>query len=153
MATSKEISMKMTSRTFLRLAGIAAIGFAFVATPARAESLTAAFTLPYEVQWGKAVLPPGAYTMTFESRQGAALVRSSTGAGRAFVIPMTINKAMDDQPTALLVVPTEDGHDVLFLNLPEANLSFGYRLSRKPGVKVSGKLEPSEAVAAQIAQK
>ena len=59
--------MKKARLTFLKLAVAAAIVTGVSVGSARAQSLKATFTLPYEVQWGKAVLPAGPYTVTAPS--------------------------------------------------------------------------------------
>lgn len=136
---------KMTSLTFLKLA-VAASAICLSVSSASAESLNASFTLPFEVHWGKAVLPAGPYTITFDSLYGPALVRAGTE-GRALVMPVTISEAMKDQPSALVVTRIENGYDVRYLNLREANVSFGYRLFKESERKVVGKIDKPEAVA------
>jgi hypothetical protein len=137
--------MKMTGLTFLKLA-VAAIAICLSVSSASAESLNASFTLPFEVHWGKAVLPAGAYTITFETRYGPALVRAGNGHGRALVMPVTVSQAAKDQPSALVVTRIENGYDVRYLNLREANVSFGYRLANESQRNVLGKVDKPEAV-------
>jgi hypothetical protein len=144
--------MKSTNSTFLKLAMMAAIGLGLSVSSASAQSVKASFTLPNEVHWGKATLPAGPYTITLSGTQGPALVRSSTGEGRALVIPVTVNEAISDKPSGLLLTAVENGYDVRYLNLREVNKSFGYRLSKKSD-PVVGKLVKPEVVATQLAQK
>lgn len=122
--------MKKTSLTVLKLSAVALIAIGFSAGRASAQSLTASFTLPYEVSWGKSTLPAGAYTITFDNPRGPALVRSVTGEGRALVVATTVNRAMSDQPTSLVLSRSESGHDVRILNLREANLSLAYGFAK-----------------------
>jgi hypothetical protein len=120
--------MKKTSFTFLKLALAAAIAICLSVTSASAQSLKAAFTLPYEVHWGMAVLPAGSYTITFDSPSGPAIVRTRTGGSGVLLMPVTTDQAMNDQPDGLIVTTTENGHIVRYLNLREANVSIGYHL-------------------------
>ena len=145
--------MKKTSLTFLKLAVAAAIAICLSVSSASAQSLKGSFTLPYEVHWGKAVLPAGPYTITFDSLRGPAIVRTSTGEGRALLTPVTTDKAMNDQPSALLITRIENEHVVRYLNLREANVSFVYRPFTKSERKLVGKIDEPEAVAILMAQK
>ena len=103
---------KKISLAFLKLSFAAAIAIGFSAKPASAQSVTASFTLPYEVSWGKSTLKAGDYTITVDNPRRPALVRSLTGEGLALVVPMTVNKAIVDQPTSLILSRTESGHGV-----------------------------------------
>jgi hypothetical protein len=145
--------MKKTSLTFLKLAVAVAIAICLSVSSASAQSLKGSFTLPYEVHWGKAVLPAGPYTITFDSLRGPAIVRTRTGEGRALVMPVTTDKAMNDQPSALLITRIENEHFVRYLNLRDANVSFVYRPFTKSERKVVGKIDEPEAVAILMARK
>jgi hypothetical protein len=145
--------MKKARLTFLKLAVAAAIVTCVSVGSASAQSLKATFTLPYDVQWGKSVLPAGPYTVTFDSLRGPAIVRTSTGAGRAIVMPVTLDKAMKDQPTALLISKIENQRVVRYLNLREADTSFVYRPFTKSERTLVGQLDESEVVPIRMAQK
>ena len=145
--------MKKTSLTFLKLAVAAAIAICLSVSSASAQSLKATFTLPYEVQWGKAVLPAGPYTITFDRLSGPAIIRNRTGGGGVLVMPVTTGQAMNDQPSGLIVTATENEHIVRYLNLREANVSLGYRLFSKSERKLVGKVVEPEAVAILMARK
>ena len=145
--------MMKTSLTFLKLAVAAAIAICLSVNVASAQSLKGTFTLPYDVQWGKAVLPAGPYTVTFDSLHRPAIVRTSTGAGRAIVMALSVGKAMKDQPSALLVTKVENEHVVRYLNIREADASFAYRPFTNSERKLAGKIDESEAVAVLMAQK
>lgn len=80
-------------------------------------------------------------------------VRASTGEGRALVIPVTVSPANVDEPSGLVVAVVENRYDVLYLNLREANLSFGYRFSKKSERKVAETAAQPKVVAAQLAEK
>jgi hypothetical protein len=150
--SSKEVLMEKTSLSFLKLAVAAVIALCVSVTSASAESLKATFTLPYEVHWGKAVLAPGPYTITFDSLSGPAIVRTSAGGGRVIVIPKTTGQAMNDQPSALIVTATESGHTVRYLNLREVNVSLGYHVFTKAERNLGRKAAGPEAVSILMAR-
>jgi len=145
--------MKKSRLTFLKLAVAAAIVTGVSVGPASAQSLKGTFTLPYEVQWGKAVLPAGPYTITFDTLHGPAIVRTSTGEGRAIVMARIVDKAMKDQPSELLVTKIENQRVVRTLNLREAGVTFVYRPFTKSERKLVGKVDESEALPILMAQK
>ena len=77
--------MMKTSLTFLKLAVAAAIAICLSVNVASAQSLKGTFTLPYDVQWGKAVLPAGPYKVTFDSSYptgGEAVTAGNFGLGK-----------------------------------------------------------------------
>ena len=145
--------MEKTSRTFVKLAVAAAIAICVSASSASAQSLKATFTLPYEVHWGKAVLPAGPYSITFDSLSGPAIIRTSTGGDGVLVMPVTTGQAMNGQPTGLIVTAIENEHVVRYLNLREANVSLGYHLFTKSERNLAGKVVEPEAVAMLMARK
>jgi len=139
--------------TFLKLAVAAAIVTCVSVGSASAQSLKATFTLPYEVRWGKAVLPAGPYTITFDSLSAPAIIRTRNGGDGVLVMPVTTGQAMDDQPSGLIVTATEKEHVVRYLNLREANISLGYHLFTKSERNLAGKIVEPEAVALLMARK
>jgi hypothetical protein len=139
----KEVLMKKTSLMFLTLTTAAAICLSV--SPARAESVKASFTLPYAVKWGQAVLPAGPYTITVDGK-GPAIVSTADGKNLALVMPVTTSRAMTDRPSALVVRSTENGRDVLFLNLREANVSYGFRL-KKSEPEIATTIDQPESMA------
>lgn len=145
--------MKKTGLTFLKLAVAAAIAICVSANSASAQALKATFTLPYEVHWGKAVLPAGPYTITIDSLSGPAIIRTHNGGGGMLVMPLTTGQAMNDQPSGLIVTAIENAHIVRYLNLREANVSLGYHLFTKAERKLVGKAVEPEAVAILMARK
>ena len=145
--------MKKAMIGFAKLALAAAIAVGVSVGPASAQSLKGTFTLPYDVQWGKAVLPAGPYTVTFDSLHGPAIVRTSTGRGLAIVMARSVDKAMNDQPSALLITKIENQHVVRYLNLREADTAFAYRPFTKSERSLVGKVDESLAVPILMAQK
>jgi len=144
--------MKKSMIGFAKLAVAAAIAVGASVGPASAQSLKGTFTLPYDVQWGKAVLPAGPYTITFDSLRGPAIVRTSTGRGLVIVMARSVDKAMD-QPSALLITTIENQHVVRYLNLREVDTAFAYRPFTKSERKLVGQLGEPEAVPIRMAQK
>jgi hypothetical protein len=139
--------------TFLKLAVAAAIVTCVSVGSASAQSLKATFNLPYEVSWGKAVLQPGPYQITFDSVHAPALVRTRTGRGVALVTANSVGLAMKDQPSALLITRTETGHVVRSLNIREADMVFVYRPFTKSERKLLGQVEVIEVLPILMAQK
>jgi len=145
--------MKKASLSFLKLGVAAAIALCLSVSVASAQSLKGTFTLPYDVQWGKSVLPAGPYTITFDRLQGPAIVRTSTGSGRAIVMALSVDKAMKDQPSALLITKIENQRVVRCLNVREVDTAFVYRPFTKSERTLVGKVYESEAVPVLMAQK
>jgi hypothetical protein len=139
--------------TFLKLAVAAAIVTCVSVGSASAQSLKATFNLPYEVSWGKAVLQPGPYQITFDSVNAPAIVRTRTGRGVALVRANSVGLAMKDQPSALLITRTETGHVVRTLNIREADMTFVYKPFTKSERKLLGQVEVIEALPILMAQK
>jgi hypothetical protein len=84
------------------------------------------FTLPYEVQWGKNVIPPGQYFISMHAAGAAAMVQSEDGK-IAFYTPIPIQDRKEKGTTALKVLARGNARIVLSLNLPERGLSLVYR--------------------------
>jgi hypothetical protein len=139
--------------TFLKLAVAAAIVTCVSVGSASAQSLKATFNLPYEVSWGRAVLQPGPYQITFDNVHAPALVRTRTGRGVALVSANSVGLAMKDQPSALLITRTETGHVVRSLNIREADMTFVYKPFTKSERKLLGQVEVIEALPILMAQK
>jgi hypothetical protein len=121
--------MKMKAirhRSAMRLLVIVTlITCAFAAEANAQSSFTGRFTLPYEVHWGKVVLPAGDYSITMESSAAPALVRSASGENKMFTsIPVT---AESEKGAACLVI-TLRGNErrVRSLNLPRLGTSLIY---------------------------
>ncbi len=66
-----------TKATFFTVAILAACALAGAANAQ--PTFSGRFTLPYEVHWGHAVLPPGDYSITMDRFDSAAIVRSASG--------------------------------------------------------------------------
>jgi hypothetical protein len=76
------------------------------------------FTLPYEVHWGKTVLPAGSYSIRMESHRSPAILRSASGKISAFV-PTPIVSDSEKGDTRLTVMLRGNERRVQSVNLPE----------------------------------
>jgi len=138
----------------LKLWVVAAVAASALSGTASAQSLVkGSFTLPYEVHWGKAVLAPGAYTITMESARGPATIRTSTGAGRALVLARSVDKSLTDHPTALLISPRATQRIVRSFTYREGDMVFVYVPFTKAERKLADKVDDSVVVPILMAQK
>ena len=146
--------MKKASFNFLKLAVAAAIAVGLSVGSASAQPLVkGTFTLPYEVHWGKAVLPPGQYSITIDDARRPSLVSNTvTGERRAFVMARALSDAMKGQPTGLLITKIENERRVRSFNWREGNQSFIYRALTKTELTLGSASEPV-AVAVLMAQR
>ena len=97
---------------------------AFVAV-ANAQSFSAKFTLPYEVHWGKNVLPAGDYTIRFNWLANVALVEAVNGETAGFT-PVPITTSSDKGVTALSIMVRGNERIVRSLNLPTRGVALVY---------------------------
>jgi len=117
------------SSNFLKVGVAAALAASFSVGSANAQPLVkGTFTLTYEVHWGKAVLPPGQYSITIDDPRRPAVVSNTlTGERRAVVMARALGDAMKGQPTALIITKVENERFVRFFNWREGNQRFIYR--------------------------
>src|SRR5713226_2091842 len=97
-----------------------------VTAMAQSTSLTAKFTLPYEVHWGKHVLPAGEYSISMDSVSPAALVRATNGK-TAFFTSIPVKTDSEKGATALFVMVRGNERIVRSLNLPKRGISLIYQ--------------------------
>jgi hypothetical protein len=109
----------------VRLFAAALLATCAFATAANADTFLGRFTLPFEVHWGKSVLPAGDYTISMDSRTDVALVRSANGKSMGFT-PIPIKASSDKGATALFVVVHGNERMVRSLNLPASRVSLIY---------------------------
>jgi hypothetical protein len=83
------------------------------------------FTLPFEVHWGKAVLPAGAYSINMESIQTPAIVHSASGKTNMFVFPAIVADSEKGAPCVTVMLRGNERR-VQSLNLPELGKSLIY---------------------------
>jgi hypothetical protein len=151
----QRMSWAAASFNFLKLAVAAAIAVGLSVGSASAQPLVkGTFTLPYEVHWGKAVLPPGHYSITIDGARRPALVSNTqTREGRAFLMAGALSDAMKGQPTALLITKIENERFVLSFNWREGNKSFIYRALTKTELTQLGSASEPVAMPVLMAQR
>ncbi len=108
------------------LAGLLCVGVASAQSPI----FKGKFTLPYQVQWGKAILPAGEYSFSLDPaapsrltlhRQNHAAVISVM-----FLMPRRISEGNAGKKSVLLIEREGDRSTVRALRLAERNVVFEY---------------------------
>jgi hypothetical protein len=132
---------------------VAAVALASVARTASAQVLRGSFTLPYEVHWGRAVLPAGTYLIKIDSVRGPALVTTTDGRGRCLVLPALVDSATESRASGLLISRIEGERRVRSLNWREGGRSFVYQPTAKPKHALSARASDLEAVPIATASK
>jgi len=110
----------------VRMFAVVLLATCAFATAANAQTLAAKFTLPFEVHWGKNVLPAGEYSVSIDSSASVGLVRSANGK-TAFYTPIPIRAYSHTGNTALFVMVRGNDRIVRSLNLPTRGVSLIYR--------------------------
>ena len=146
---------KKASFNFLKLAVAAAIAVGLSVGSASAQTLVkGTFTLPYEVHWGNALLPPGHYSIAIDDARRPALVSNTlTGQGSAFVMTRAVGDAMKGQPTALLITKMDNERFVRSFNWREGNQRFIYRALTETERTQLGSASEPVAVPVLLAQR
>src|SRR2546427_5629492 len=118
----RRMTMKMkTMRTKVQLFVAVILTAGLFAACANAQSGSGVviyrgnFTLPHETHWGRAMLPAGEYSISFDSNRTPALVRSKDGKTSVFT-PMPITNDGNKGPATLLIAARGDNREVLALN-------------------------------------
>ena len=109
----------------VRLFAVVLLATCAFAAAANAQTIVAKFTLPFEVQWGKNVLPPGEYTIGLDSLANVALIRSASGKTVGFT-PIPTTAKSNKGGTALYVMVRGNERRVRSLNLPASGISLIY---------------------------
>jgi hypothetical protein len=122
--------MKMKSKTMrhasvVKLFTVVLLATCAFAAAANAQTLAVKFTLPFEVQWGRNVLPAGEYSISMDSSANVALVRSANGNTVGFT-PIPITATSHSGNTALFVMVRGNERLVRSLNLPARGISLVY---------------------------
>jgi hypothetical protein len=138
---------------FMKVGVAAAIAAGLAVGSASAQPLVkGTFTLSQEVRWGKAVLPPGHYSITIDDARRPALVTNTlTGERRAFVLARAVSSAVKGQPTSLLIDRSENARVVRSFNWSEGNQSFIYRAAATAERGADGRA--TETVTVRMASK
>jgi hypothetical protein len=123
--------MKMKSKTMrhasvVRLFTVVLLATCAFAIAANAQTLLVKFTLPFEVQWGRNVLPAGEYSINMDSSANVALIRSADGTTVGFT-PIPIQNTSRTGNTALFVMVRGNERIVRSLNLPTRGVSLVYQ--------------------------
>jgi len=84
------------------------------------------FTLPYEVHWGRKIVPAGQYKMQLDSSHLVGLVESADEK-TMFFTTVPIRKRSDRGPAALMVVVHGNERIVRSLNLPASDICLTYQ--------------------------
>jgi phosphoheptose isomerase len=91
----------------------------FTGTANAQPTFAGKFTLPYEVHWGRAILPAGNYLIRMDSTTAVATVTSTNGNMTVFTQSRTV--ADSREPECMLTISTNGNErKVRTLNLPEA---------------------------------
>jgi len=115
------------------------------AITASAETFHGVFTLPYEVQWGKTVLPAGNYAIIMEGFNSPALVQSASGKVRIVAaLPSTGDSRSGD---CFLAIGYKAGRrTVRYLNMPRFGKVLIYEpLTRSEREEIARGVQPQPA--------
>jgi hypothetical protein len=97
------------------------------------------FTLPFEAQWGSAVLPPGNYTFSISTSSSptARYAVFLNGEGKsAIILPLTMpEEKVSSRDSHLTLVNAGGRYVVQSLQAPELGLTFDYYAVRKAKAK------------------
>jgi len=118
---SKTIRHPICARLF---AAVLLATCAFTAA-ANAQSFSARFKLPFEVHWGKNVLPAGDYTIKFDWPANVALLEAVNGKTAGFT-PVPITTSSDKGAAALSITVRGNERTVRSLNLPTRGIALVY---------------------------
>jgi hypothetical protein len=110
------------------------------------------FTLPYEVHWRGAVLPPGAYTIRMSSIHSPGIVRSADGKILAYVFTVASGDSEKGSPS-LTIVSRGNERKVASMNLPAVGVSLVYSPMTKSERETLAKAQQIEAVPLVAAKK
>lgn len=92
---------------------------------AKAQTNAGKFTLPYEVKWGKNVVPAGEYKIDTGYAGNMAMVRSTDGKFVTFT-PVANKTESDNSGSSIRVVALGNQHLVRSINLPARGISLIY---------------------------
>jgi hypothetical protein len=129
----------------VRLFAVVLLATCAFAAAANAQTVAAKFTLPFEVHWGKTLLPAGQYTVTLDSSADVALVRSVSGKF-VFFAPIPIKARSHEGATALYVMVRGNERTVRSLNLPRSGISLIYRPATNAERETLAKAEQVQVV-------
>lgn len=84
------------------------------------------FTLPYQVLWGKAILPAGEYWLSLDPATPSRLTLHRQGQAAVFLMPRRISEGNAGKMSVLVIERGGDRSTVRALRLAELNVVFEY---------------------------
>lgn len=117
---------------------------------ANAQPFSGHFTLPYEVHWGRTVLPAGDYSIRMDTATLMASVYSAKGGNRLIpAFPATGDSLKGD--AFLLITSNEGRRTVRYMNLPMVGKVLIYvpltKVEREEIARGNGQATPVEVAA------
>ena len=112
-----------------RIVGLAALVICSSAALASAEMIRGTFTLPFEAQWGLAVLPPGNYSFTLDPSAPERLVTSFQGESRqdvGSVLPQGYTDQQTLDSSELILVRSGGNYTIRALRLAPVGMTVNY---------------------------
>ena len=134
------------------LAAILMANLAFTVAANAQSGWVGKFTLPYEVHWNHAVLPPGDYIITMDSKYAPALIRAAHGTRSVYTsIPLVASR--EEGGASLLITERDGQRTVRFVNSPLLGVSFIYQAIPRPEREALAKTGQLESVPVMVAKK
>jgi hypothetical protein len=119
---------------------------------AQTSGFAGTFTLPHEVVWGAAVLPPGSYTIRMTSIHAPGMVRSTDGKTQAYLLTAAAGDP-EKGNASLTIITRGSQRKVVSLNLPSVGVSLVYSPLTKSEREILAKAKQIEAVPLIAAKK
>ena len=101
----------------VRLLAILALVTCAFAAAANAQSVSAKFTLPYEVHWGTATLPAGEYAISMDSLHTAIALVQSASNNLSFFTRIPVMADSSKSPASLVITSFQGDRRVRSLNV------------------------------------
>jgi hypothetical protein len=122
--TMKKIQNLTMAKLFAAalLAALLSVGVAGAQSPI----FKAKFTLPYQVQWGKAILPAGEYWFSLDPATPSRLTLHGHGQAAGFLMPRSITEGNAGKKSLLVIERGGNQSTVRALRLAELNVVFEY---------------------------
>lgn len=137
-------------KTKLMVALFALLTSCAVPITANAETFHGTFTLPYEVHWGRTVLPAGNYSITMEEFNAPVIVRSASGKGHLVSTFPVTDDALEGG--CFLSIDYKAGRRIVrYMNMPTLGKVLIYEpLTRREREEIArGGQQPARVVVAQ----
>jgi hypothetical protein len=118
----------------------------FAGTANAQTSPAAKFNLPFEVHWGKNVLPPGQYTVSLDPSARTVRVQSTSGTAFYTSIPIKDDSQGRKGNTAMVIMVRGNERTVRSLNFPGRGYSLIYQPATKAEREILAKADQLETV-------